>query len=245
MLSGLHIDALAGAMVYAAIFLFGGFLHLPASFSRYHRRAISFSGGIAVAYVFVHLLPELSATSQVFVESVDAERLRFPVERPYFAAMLGFLCFYGLEHLTVRGRAAEGQKGGLGFRLHIFGFALYVWMVSYLRVNRIEESSTPVVLYIIALGFHFLSTDHALRREHGKVYDRIGRFVLAAASLLGWVSGIFMEMPIEVVLTLLGFVSGGVILNSTLSELPREKEGNFWAFVLGALAYTAVLLPLG
>jgi hypothetical protein len=40
----------------------------------------------------------------------------------------------------------------------------------------------------------------------------------------------------------MGLVSGGVIMNSTIMELPHEKEGKFWAFVLGAVLYAAIML---
>jgi hypothetical protein len=42
-------------------------------------------------------------------------------------------------------------------------------------------------------------------------------------------------------LAALGLVSGSVVMNSMVMELPREKEGRFWPFVFGALVYTLLL----
>ena len=44
------------------------------------------------------------------------------------------------------------------------------------------------------------------------------------------------------VITSLALVSGGVVMNSMVMELPTEKDGRFWPFVTGAVAYTGLLL---
>lgn len=209
---------------------------------------MSFAAGASVAYVFVHLLPELQAAREVFVEETAHLALPFPEYRVYLSAMIGFMFFYGLEHLVGRSRVTEGgtageERAGLPIAvLHTGGFAVYVWLVSYLMVNSIEEGTVPVALYAVAMGFHFLTIDHALRREHGSLYERSGRYVIALASLAGWVVAVFTELPKPMVITLLGLVSGAVIMNSMVMELPREKEGRFLPFLLGGILYTGILL---
>ena len=73
-------------------------------------------------------------------------------------------------------------------------------------------------------------------------YMRVGRFVLAAAALAGWSVAMMTEISRAAVMTSLGLISGGVVMNSMVMELPTEKDGRFWPFVVGAAAYTAVLL---
>jgi len=46
------------------------------------------------------------------------------------------------------------------------------------------------------------------------------------------------------VVVLFGFVTGAVIMNSMIMELPREKEGKFGAFLLGGITDTVLLLLL-
>ena len=43
----------------------------------------------------------------------------------------------------------------------------------------------------------------------------------------------------------MAFISGAVIMNSALMELPSEKDGRFLPFVLGGVLYGLLLLPLG
>jgi len=60
----------------------------------------------------------------------------------------------------------EGQAG-LAFRLHVGGFAAYVWLMGYLLVRNLEETPVSVMAYAVPISFHFLSVDHSLRAEHG------------------------------------------------------------------------------
>jgi hypothetical protein len=41
------------------------------------------------------------------------------------------------------------------------------------------------------------------------------------------------------------FVSGAVIVNSAIMELPSDKDGRFVPFMLGGVIYGLILLPLG
>ena len=235
-----------GSFLFALIFLFGNKLEGPLALSR--RRILSAAAGVSIAYVFVHLLPELNEAERVFVEATTQRRLPFPDLRVYGSALLGFVLFYGLEHLvkwsrvTGRGNSPDYGRGDPVFLLHIGGFALYGWLVSYLIIRSIGENPVHILLYSLAMGLHFLALGNSLEREHGNLYVRPGRQILAAAVLAGWLCGFLAEFPKPVVITLLGLVSGGVVMNSMIMELPSEKEGRFGAFCAGAGAYTVLLL---
>lgn len=241
--TSLHIDTLLPPVFFAGVFLLGAFIRLPQAIAHHRRSVMSFSGGVAVAYVFIRLMPELAVASDVFVQKTSHQELPFAELRVHLAAMLGFMLFYGLEKLaTGIGKPDDEQRRPAAQVVHVGGFGVYVWLVSYLGVRGIEENAGDLTLYAVALGCHFLATDHALRREYGQAYDRRGRFVLAAAALAGWGVGALLEMPAPFVITLLGFVSGGVIMNSMLGEVPPERDGRFWSFAAGCVVYAGILL---
>jgi len=89
---------------------------------------------------------------------------------------------------------------------------------------------------------HFLGADHSLRREHGALYDRSGKWILGGAVLAGWVVGSLSTISVTVLSTLQGFVGGGVVINSMIMELPRENDGRFWPFCAGAVGYALICL---
>lgn len=94
------------------------------------------------------------------------------------------------------------------------------------------------------MALHFLVTDYGLREHHKQLYTGLGRFVLAAAVLLGWAIGVMTEVGDAFLAVLLAFLSGGVILNVLTEERPKERASRFWAFALGISAYTVVLLTI-
>ena len=240
--------ALIAAIIFAAIFFFGAWLHLPKK--KQHRRLMSFAAGVSVAYVFIHLIPELQHASEAYIGAKGHVHTPLTIYYVYLAAMIGFIVFYGLEHLVISSRSRTASESTADktiapmFWFHIIGFALYTWLVTYLLLNNIEETIVPIALYSFAMGLHLFSIDHSLRREHGAAYARMGKNILAAAALLGWVVGILIELPISTVVPLLGFVSGAVIMNSMIMELPTEKEGKFFPFLLGGILYAWLLLMI-
>jgi hypothetical protein len=243
-----NLESLVAALIFSAIFYFGGTLRLPEG--GHHRRLLSFGAGVSVAYVFVHLLPDLETARVVFVRSTSHISLPFRDLSVNLAAMTGFLAFYSLENMVVWSKNTAGKRKGAGaaggpvFWLHIGGLAVSVWLISYLRIRNIDEGTVPLALYTAAMGLHFLAMDYALSREHGKLYERVGRKVLAASSILGWAVGAVAELPLPGVVVLFGFVAGAVMMNSMIMELPREKEGRLGSFLLGGLIYTALILLL-
>lgn len=209
------------------------------------RTIVSFCAGMSAAYVFVRLMPEMDGARRALVKSVSVP-LRYEGMAIYFVALLGFLAFYGLDHLRSRLReSAEGGEDSGSFKLHIGGFAAYVGLMAYLLVHGLEETVASTALYGVAFALHFLAVDHALREEHGAAYQRIGRWVLAVMSVLGWGAGLLFALPSYAVALLVAFVSGAVIMNSAIMELPSDKDGRFVPFLIGGLLYGLILLPLG
>ena len=89
---------------------------------------------------------------------------------------------------------------------------------------------------------HFWIVDHALRREHGRPYDRVGRWLLAAGILAGWGVAALGASSDLVVPTLMGLIAGGVVLNSVKEELPEKGQAKVVPFVAGALGYALLLI---
>jgi hypothetical protein len=243
--TGAALETGVAALLFAAIFLAGGRLRSSNASSRHHRRVISFGAGMAAAYVFVHVMPELHDARRSFAGSVAVDT---PYEGMaiYFLALLGFLAFYGLEHMLVRLRRGETVgSDGPAYGIHVGGFAVYVALIGYLLVRGLEEGATSTALYAVGIGFHLFAVDHALRREHGSAYERSGRFILAGMAVLGWGLGLLVDLPQFWVAILVAFLSGAVIVNSSLGELPSERDGRFLPFLAGGVVYGLILLPLG
>ncbi len=246
-----EIGPLAAVLAFSAIFLFGSDVLIPESIRRHRRKVLSFGAGVTIAYVFVHLLPELEAAREVLARNGARMALPFPALRVYLAALIGFMLFYGLEHLVAwSGKNADpeakrGEENRPGRLIHVGGFLVYVWLAGYLAVRSLEEGTTRIALYAVALGLHFLSLDFSFLREYGAWYKRTARWAFVVAPVAGWTVGIFVGFSPFFTAALLGFLAGGIIMNAIVSELPKEKEGRLLFFLSGGAFYTALLIILG
>ena len=237
----------AAAIVLASAFVVGRRLGILDRKYRGRRRFLSAAAGASVAYIFVQVLPELSESQAKFLASVAGQRLPSPEYRVYTAALLGFVLFYGLENM-VFGRRLEThsddfahRSGLLIWTLHVGGFAAYCGLISYLMVDW-THGSAGIGLYCAAMTFHFLVVDHALRSEHGALYDARGRWCLAAAVLAGWPLALLHPLSDSAMATMQGFVAGGVTINSVKDELPKAGEGRFGWFTCGAFAFALAMI---
>lgn len=226
------------ALLFALVFAVFGPTRPLARLLNIKRGFVSFGAGMSAAYMFVHVMPELHGTREV----INEFRPNLPWEgmAVYYLALVGFLVFYALGHLR---HTAETE--GEGYRMQLGGFAFYVWLLGYLLVRSFDESETSVLLFALAIALHLLSLDRSLSREYGERYERRGRYVLAAMGPLGWATGIVISLPSFISALLVAFVSGAVIVNSAITELPRKEGGRLKPFLLGGLIYGLILLPFG
>ena len=229
----------------AAVHLFSGSIRFLGVFPR--SRWLSAAGGISVAYVFVHLLPDL-AEEQEAIREVVGESFNFLEYHVYLVALVGLAAFYGLERAAKTSRQRQRSAGGEDatevrvFWLHTASFAIYNALIGYLILHREELGFQSLMLFTFAMGVHFVVNDYGLRKDHKGAYDSTGRWILGASVFAGWGIGLLFEISEAALGVLFGFLAGGVVMNVLKEELPEERESSFWAFALGAAAYAGVLL---
>jgi hypothetical protein len=150
---------------------------------------LSAAGGVSVAYVFVHLLPELADRQADFSDAAPTSILGELERHAYLLALLGLTVFYGLDRLARRTaqrsktRSSADGPPRASFWVHLGAFAAYNTLIGYLLLQR--ESLGGLAAFAVAMGLHFLVNDQGLREHHGDAYRDTGRWLLAAAPV--WV----------------------------------------------------------
>jgi hypothetical protein len=213
-------------------------------------RWLSMAGGVAVAYIFLHVLPELAAHQERVAETASG-RIGLSEDLVYLTALLGLSAFYGLERAVRGSKAAQAREGEEAqadpgtFWLHLGSFAVYNVLIGCLLLHREEAGLLSLLFYFVAMALHFVTNDFGLREDYRERYDRIGRWLLAAAVAIGWLLGLLTTLPAVAGSFLFAFLAGGVVLNVLKEELPEERQSRFWPFGAGAAAYAALLLLAG
>jgi len=229
---------LAAAVLLACVCVFGGRLRARS----HHRRWISIAAGVSVATIFVDLLPEISEKQAKFSANAPPGAALFQEQAVYLFAMLGFVLFYGLEYMVASSSSGERKHGVVAFSLRITAFAGYSSFIAYLLVANPWNDVRSLLLYSLAMAFHFLLVDHSLAQEDHELYESRGRWILALAVMAGWSVGIITSIPELWLARITGFICGGVIMNSLVVELPEGRGGRFGYFVLSAAIYAFVLI---
>lgn len=227
---------LAAALVLAGVFVFGYRLRTRSDKQWW----ASIAGGVSVATIFIDLLPEISESQARFAAGPNRAAAVFPERAVYLALMAGFVMFYGFEYMATE--SGEDKPSGVFFSFQIAAFAGYSGLVAYLLVHNIWNDTRSLALYALAMAFHLLLVDHSLARERSGLYKSRGRWILALAVMAGWSAGMLTSAPEPWLARIAAFVSGGVIMNSLVVELPEGRGGRFSLFALAAAGYSIVLI---
>ena len=225
------VVGLLAALVLGAVHVVAGRAHhlrgAPRSW------VLSAGSGISVAYVFLHLLPEVAGLSQ----ELDQGALG------WWVALGGLAAVYGLELLGRRSSANSGEGDGAGAAVvaHLGSYTLYNGVVGYLVLERARVSQGELWLFVVAMALHFLVNDHGLREHHSELYDRVGRWCVAAGVLAGAAIGVLVQPPALAVEAVIAFLAGGVVMNVLKEELPEDQSSRWTPFVLAAAAYGLLL----
>jgi zinc transporter ZupT len=233
------------ALAFCTVHLFVGKLRFLERTPR--SKWLSFAGGVAVGYVFLHILPELGAHATTFgretpLAAVVAESW------VYTLSLAGLVLFYGLERALAVSRdermTSEGRDRphrGI-FWVHIGASGLLMLMIAYLLNHREDSGTAGLVLYFAAMMLHFVTADFGTRSDHPELYDRRGRWILAVATLGGWALGLLVNLPEIVIACLFAFVAGGIVLLVLKEELPEERKSYFLPFLGGVALYAVLVL---
>jgi hypothetical protein len=235
------IFSLAGAVMIAGAFALSHYLQRFTA--RIKQRWQALSAGVAVAYVFVNVIPELEEHRPTIAGSATVELLDIE-KRVYCWALAGFVSFAGLSGLRFRKDQEASGRHGVGpvYWSELAGYSLYSLLIGYLLVHREDPSLLSLELFVSAIGLHLFIVNNELAEKFGRLYEPRGRFLLMACVVVGWVLGILHALPDSLTSRLFAFVVGGVVITAANQELPGGENRRFWWFAGGAACYAILLL---
>lgn len=206
----------------------------------------SFAGGLAVAYVFLHLLPEIATGNEAIGEALSDVIEPTPLFdlAIFLVALAGFTIFYGLERLSSRHDESHSETGATGttYWLHLGSFMVYNALITYTMALRLETGLLFAILFAVAMGLHFVLTDRSLNEHYPRRFGKTGNILLAASLVLGWVvSALFAPTSVVLVAVLTALLGGSILFNVFKEEVPSGKASSFGWFLTGLVLYAALL----
>ncbi|WP_116598869.1 hypothetical protein [Primorskyibacter marinus] len=240
---------LIGLSLASVVFL--SFVHVVADLLRWKRPVprkywLSFADGISISYVFLGLLPKIIAGTSALPENLGPT-VEILKQSPFLPLLIGLVVFYGMERLVEKPVGAVeahvlAQPTGLRVWIHLASYAFYKAIIGYLIVQM--NNPVSIVIFSISMAIHFLVVDFRMMELHRGVYQRIGRWILTAAILVGWIVGATTVISPVLVTLLLSFLAGGIVLVVLEEEFSRDHPSSFPAFVTAVALYLAVQVSI-
>ncbi len=193
---------------------------------------VSLGGGVAVAYLFLYLLPKLDQTH--------------PRLAPWNHLVMlgGLLLVLGLEHLAKY--LAEQQPGQseaeFTVPVHIGLLALYNLLIVYTIPGQLKLGLGKSAAYLVAMGLHLFGDNYFLEEKFPHPYRRWGRYVLTGAVVVGGMGAAWAPANKLVTDLLLATLAGFIILGIFREQLQEHQESSYPWFLTGAVVFGLLLI---
>lgn len=190
----------------------------------------AFGGGMAMSYVFIHLLPEIGE---------GKEHLGIYT---FIISLLGFALFSFMNQLLKRhenARLAEKHT----YRLSLVEMWLYSFILIIGLPRDFGQSHVHIMLMTFAAVLHVIHSDYELNMEYTIPFKLNGRYVLASAPVLGLLVRWFLIAQTDILVhAITSVLAGSMIYSVAQKDLPTKNPFAILWFLLGILSYTGLLL---
>lgn len=204
-------------------------------------RIASFAGGASVAFVFIHLLPELADDSGVLEDLGVAAISPLQEVGMFGVAMIGMVAFYVLDV-----GAADGfESPRTAYRAHLAAFALLNFLFMYTTPDWSEAGIGFSIVFAIVMSLHFLLTDRTLARSHPEIFDRRHLAFITVSLVAGLLAAQVVPPPSPAAVVLpSAFIGGSLLMTTFREELPEPSSARLSWFGLGLGLFSVLLVVL-
>ena len=205
-------------------------------------RWASFGGGAGIAYVFVHLLPELASHGQALSKAPGMETFApTPITEAllFLIALAGIMVTYSLDVLATH----ERQAGRVAGSLHTLNFAAISYLYAYSLPSLISTGLAYGVLFTIAISAHVLLADRTMAARHPTIFRTRTRWLGTAALVLGLLHAALLHPVADLNLAIAtAFLGGGLLMAVFREELPAVNRTRLGWLVAGTVSMASLLL---
>lgn len=210
----------------------------------------SIGGGMALAAVFVFMLPDViskihGVAAETNIEFLKNEgHLMFVV---FSTFLFAFCTMYTLEKI-----ALESTK--LNITPSKFIFFLHMTILCAMLITLVSSFPTLANASLYALGivcslavFEIFLEETALLKHFNKLYSSVGRYLVMLALIAGWVIGLKFENHETTVFTLMfqAFVIGMILTAVIKGEFDLiNQSSNYKTFITSVFIKTLIILGI-
>lgn len=181
----------------------------------------SFSGGLAVAYIFLIIIPEIITVS----EEHDINGL--------VLLLLGFGVFHVVLKLIVKYSSEKQEKEYLLEELHVVSAAVYSFLLTFAIIDIIQEDFLQGLVLFGVILLHTIISDISNLGQNEKYSIKLKLEALIGATLLGGVLAIAGVLSPQLTDIIFAFAAGAIIYITIREEVPMDSRGFPAYFIVG------------
>jgi zinc transporter ZupT len=195
-------------------------------------KIVSFTAGIFITYLFLHLLPA--------IYDADISFTRISV----IFVLIGFSLFHIAEKFIYKYQGRDREKLRRELKeVHSLMFFIYHFVIGMVLVNVTNQLSIiGGILFFIPVLLHTAVSSLSFSEIYGVIREKISvRLLLSLSTLAGIIVSIFFPLTLDMYHILLGFVLGAMFYLVIVESIPRERRGEPMFFILGVIVYAILI----
>jgi hypothetical protein len=214
---------------------------------------VSFSAGASVAYVFVHVFPEIGIFQQQMLGHAGGHGQAVPFfNQPLYLAALAGLCLMFLLN-SIDSRFSEEDSMIVSqqhkhymklFWTRAVLYGLYNLMVAYIITRRHGEGYLNTLLIAVGLMFHFLVVNIRFSEMYIEFFQKYVRWLAVTGLFLGWIFGVAVKLSDGIISTTFAVIGGMVTYVALKSELSETENQAPYYFLAGVIVYSLIILAI-
>ncbi len=226
------------------------FVHRLKFLHNSHGTWLDIFAGVSLGYIFIDILPHLASYQIKLSEAIGREFIGFIQHHAYLIAMVGFLSYMAIVLAEESLRSGiEAKESKLNPYLHMavgvsaISISSYIFLIGYMLSEQATHRPTKSFVFGLVMTAHIIGLDHFYRDRFPQLYDNKIRYVFSFAVYIGWIIGFLTEIPDYIFTLMLTFLAGGLMIVTTMFELPRVKSWrNYAGFCIGAIVFCVLIL---
>ena len=210
---------------------------------------ISFSAGASVAYLFIHVFPDISILQQQFsgAPSHHYNGLFFS-HSLYLTALAGLCLPYLLDTLelsyTEQSKKCHDQVHQSIFGIRKLLYTFYNMMLAYMIVNRHNEGILSMKIIVLILAMHFIVLNANFREIYKELFKKYIRWFAVLGLILGTVLAKVFTVPDFILAYVFALVGGIITYTALKQELPKTNHRAPFHFLAGVVCFSLLILSV-
>ena len=215
------------ALVLAGILSIADFVteHVFSKKLRKNQKLISFSAGVAVAYIILRLFPEIA--SHALIEG----------RKIFLFVLLGFVGLNLIEQYVYKN--VRRLEKAYHKSIHITYFFVYNFIIGAILVTFAARGLTQTLLFFVPFLLYIIAEILPQEFEFKSMTSKI---LFSMAPVFGAVIGIYLIDFINSIFgVMIAFITGTLLYIVIRESLPSDEAEKPLFFIIGVLFYTVII----